>query len=71
MTCKYAILGSFILFFSLIGAYLVSFNTFDIDLMIGFAMVAIFSFVRIFRWLRFYWVSSWVICWKTTRVESC
>ena len=33
----------FILFFSLIGVYLVSFNTFDIDLMIGFAMVAIFS----------------------------
>ena len=38
-------LGSFILFFSLIGVYLVSFNTFDIDLMIGFAMVAIFRSV--------------------------
>jgi len=31
----------FILFFSLIGVYLVSFNTFDIYLMVGFAIVAI------------------------------
>ena len=33
----------FILFFSLIGVYLVSFNTFDIYLMVGFAIVAILS----------------------------
>jgi putative tricarboxylic transport membrane protein len=32
----------FILFFSLIGVYLVSFNTFDIYMMVGFATVAIF-----------------------------
>ena len=32
----------FILFFSLIGVYLVSFNTFDIYLMTGFAVAAIF-----------------------------
>ena len=32
----------FILFFSLIGVYLVSFNNFDIYLMIGFAAFAVF-----------------------------
>jgi len=31
----------FILFFSLIGVYLVSFNTFDIYMMVGFATIAI------------------------------
>ncbi len=37
-----------ILFFSLIGVYLVSFNTFDLYLMVGFSMLAIF-----FRFLNF------------------
>ena len=32
----------FILFFSLIGVYLVSFNTFDIYMMVGFSTIAIF-----------------------------
>jgi len=36
------LLVPFILFFSLIGVYLVSFNTFDIYLMTGFAVAAIF-----------------------------
>jgi putative tricarboxylic transport membrane protein len=37
-----AILIPLILFFSLIGVYLVSFNTFDMYLMAGFAIAAIF-----------------------------
>lgn len=36
-----AILTMMILFFSLIGVYLVSFNTFDLFMMIGFALVAL------------------------------
>lgn len=36
-----AVLTVMILFFSLIGVYLVSFNTFDLYLMIGFAIVAV------------------------------
>ena len=36
-----ALLTIFILFFSLIGVYLVSFNTFDLFMMIGFAAVAV------------------------------
>jgi putative tricarboxylic transport membrane protein len=38
----------FILFFSLIGVYLVSFNTFDIHVMTGFAVAAIF--LRLFQY---------------------
>ena len=36
-----SLLTIFILFFSLIGVYLVSFNTFDLFMMIGFAFVAV------------------------------
>ena len=42
------LLVPFILFFSLVGVYLVSFNTFDIYLMAGFAVVAIF--LRLFAY---------------------
>mgnify|MGYP002176207769 CR=1 FL=1 len=38
----YQLLVPIILFFSLIGVYLVSFNTFDIFMMTGFAVAAIF-----------------------------
>jgi putative tricarboxylic transport membrane protein len=42
------LLVPFILFFSLIGVYLVSFNTFDIHVMTGFAVAAIF--LRLFNY---------------------
>ena len=42
------LLVPFILFFSLIGVYLVSFNTFDIHVMTGFAVAAIF--LRLFHY---------------------
>ena len=42
------LLVPFILFFSLIGVYLVSFNTFDIHVMTGFAIGAIF--LRLFNY---------------------
>jgi putative tricarboxylic transport membrane protein len=42
LTLPYQLLVPFILFFSLIGVYLVSFNTFDIQVMTGFAVAAIF-----------------------------
>jgi len=42
------LLVPFILFFSLVGVYLVSFNTFDIYLMAGFAVAAIF--LRLFAY---------------------
>ena len=42
------ILVPLILFFSLIGVYLVSFNTFDIQLMVAFAIAAIF--LRLFEY---------------------
>ena len=42
LALPYQLLVPFILFFSLIGVYLVSFNTFDIHVMTGFAVAAIF-----------------------------
>ena len=42
LTLPYQLLVPFILFFSLIGVYLVSFNTFDILFMTAFAVAAIF-----------------------------
>ncbi len=41
LTIPKALLTTFILFFSLIGVYLVSFNTFDLYLMVGFSLVAL------------------------------
>lgn len=48
LTLPYQLLVPFILFFSLIGVYLVSFNTFDIHVMTGFAVAAVF--LRLFSY---------------------
>ena len=48
LTLPRQLLVPFILFFSLIGVYLVSFNTFDIHVMTGFAVAAIF--LRLFNY---------------------
>lgn len=41
LTLPRSVLTVMILFFSLIGVYLVSFNTFDLFMMVGFALVAV------------------------------
>jgi putative tricarboxylic transport membrane protein len=54
-----AVLVPYILFFSLIGVYFVSFNTFDIHLMVLFAIVALVCDCSISRWRRCCWGSFW------------
>ena len=52
------VLVPFVIVFSLLGVYLTSLNSFDVYLMLGFALAGLALRLEAFRWHRYCWVSS-------------